>query len=126
MAILKVEGGPQAEARVVARRIQALLRTCRPKDVAVLCRSAAPALRLVEKRLTELHIKCRVVGGQRFFERPVVNAALSYLRLARNELDDAAAETVLLQRPGLGPRRSTSCGRTCRCWERVERPSRVP
>ena len=70
----------------------------------MLCRSAAPALRLVEKRLTELHIKCRVVGGQRFFERPVVNAALSYLRLARNELDDAAAEAVLLQRPGLGPK----------------------
>ena len=36
VAVLKVEGGPR-RARVVARRIQALLRTCRPKDVAVLC-----------------------------------------------------------------------------------------
>lgn len=104
VAILRVEGGPHAEARVVALRIQRLLSASRPRDIAVLCRSASPALRLVEKRLTELHIKCRVVGGQRFFERPVVRAALSYLRLARNELDDAAAETVLLKCPGVGPK----------------------
>jgi len=107
VAVIRVEGGPGAEARHAARWVADALAAdaaLRPRDVAVLCRSAAPALRAVERELVRRDVKCAVVGAHAFADRPPVRLALAYLRLVLNECDDDAARCALLARRGVGPK----------------------
>ncbi|KAH8095098.1 ATP-dependent DNA helicase [Aureococcus anophagefferens] len=98
LEILRVEGGPGAEARAAAREVAKLLDAgAKPRDVAVLCRSAAPALRCAENALTKLGVPCQIAGSNRFFERAPVAAALAHLRLVANELDDDACAKCLAE-----------------------------
>ena len=98
LEILRVEGGPGAEARAAAREVAKLLDAgAKPRDVAVLCRSAAPALRCAENALTKLGVPCQIAGSNRFFERAPVAAALAHLRLVANELDDDACAMCLAE-----------------------------
>ena len=74
-----------------------------PREIAVLCRSARPTLHIIEKALLRAGVPCAIAGSRAFFDRPMIKAALAYMRLALNELDDAALlECVNVPSRGLG------------------------
>ncbi len=101
-------GKTQAEARVLAARLRALLdegfpvtagdgtaRPVRPGDMAVLLR--APSLRaaLYEQALAEEGIPCKTDGGGDFFLAPEVMTALALLQVVDNPRQDVALLAVL-------------------------------
>jgi len=95
----------QDEARFVVERIREYIdEHGHARDCAILYRSNAQS-RNFEEQLSQRHIKYRVYGGQRFFERAEVKDALAYLRLTANRHDDAAFERAVNTPPrGIGER----------------------
>ncbi|MBW8189960.1 DNA helicase II [Neiella marina] len=63
-------------------------------DCAILYRSNAQS-RVLESALGQAHVKYRIYGGVRFFERLEIKDAMGYLRLISNRRDDAAFERVV-------------------------------
>ncbi len=95
----------QDEARFVIECIREHLATGgQASDIAILYRSNAQS-RTFEEQLVQHRLAYRVYGGQRFFERAEIKAALAYLRLAASRHDDAAFERAVNTPPrGIGDR----------------------
>lgn len=74
-----------------------------PANIAVLYRQNAQS-RLIEDALVRHRLPYQVIGAQRFYERPVVQRAIAYLRLADGE-DDSSAALLALGVRGVGARR---------------------
>ncbi len=93
------------EAEYVIERIRAFNQDGHVRrEMAILYRSNAQS-RIFEERLVNAGIPYRVYGGLRFFERAEIKDVLAYLRLTRNQGDDASFERVVnLPARGLGNR----------------------
>jgi DNA helicase-2/ATP-dependent DNA helicase PcrA len=93
--IAVVAAEPDAEARFVAREIEALRSTGRRHaDVAVLYRSNIQT-RLLEEQLRLHEVPYRLHGGQQFFERKEVKDIIAYLRFALSERDEISLRRII-------------------------------
>ena len=95
---------PEAEAQLVAMRIQAHRFEYRSKysDYAILYRGNHQA-RLLEQQLRNHHIPYVISGGQSFFDRAEIRDLISYLRLMANGDDDLAfIRAITTPRRGVG------------------------
>lgn len=93
---------PEAEAREVASKIQALAHDGAALDsIAILCRTNALS-GAFEGALVAAGIPCVVVGGQPFFKRYEVQNALAYVTLAVRDDLEAFARIVNKPRRYLG------------------------
>ncbi len=95
---------PEAEAQLVAMRIQAHRFEYRSKysDYAILYRGNHQA-RLLEQQLRNHRIPYVISGGQSFFDRAEIRDLISYLRLMANGDDDLAfIRAITTPRRGVG------------------------
>jgi len=84
-----------AEAKAVVREIRALFSAGRkPKDIAVLYRSALKA-RLVEEELRASNIAYRLFGGTQAFDKKEVKDAIAYLRVVVHPRDEISLRRIL-------------------------------
>ncbi len=91
----------EAEARVVADRIEALQRRKHALDeIAILVRASFQT-REFEERFLKLGIPYRVIGGARFYERMEIRDAIAYLRVV-HQPDDALAFERIINTPRRG------------------------
>lgn len=83
------------EALFIARSIQKYFNNGgKLSDIGVLYRSNAQS-RVLEESLVRLGVPYTIYGGLRFFERAEIKDALSYVRLAVNNKDNAAFERAV-------------------------------
>ena len=104
---------PEAEAQLVAMRIQAHRFEFKTKysDYAILYRGNHQA-RLFEKQLRNSKIPYVISGGQSFFDKAEIRALISYLRLMVNGDDDLAfIRAITTPRRGIGPGTIEALGR---------------
>lgn len=91
------------EADIVTSRIEELLATRQPKDIAVLFRSGFHSFPL-ENALRQKGIAYRKYGGIRFVEAAHIKDALSFARLVINPLDFPAFSRIAAMHKGIGPK----------------------
>ncbi len=73
-------------------------------DFAVMYRTNAQS-RALEEAFVMRHIRYRLVGGTRFYERKEIKDALAYLRLVHNPADSVAMDRIINEPPrGIGPK----------------------
>ncbi|MBT0962176.1 UvrD-helicase domain-containing protein [Denitromonas iodatirespirans] len=104
---------PEAEAQLVAMRIQAHRFEFKTKfsDYAILYRGNHQA-RLFEKQLRNNKIPYVISGGQSFFDKAEIRDLISYLRLMVNGDDDLAfIRAITTPRRGVGPGTIEALGR---------------
>lgn len=92
-----------SEAALVAARIQELLETHRPHEIAVLFRAGFHSYAL-ENALRKNGIKFKKYGGLRFTEAAHIKDILAFARLAINPLDYPAFARIALMHRGVGPK----------------------
>lgn len=92
-----------SEAALVTRRIQELLGTQRPHEIAVLFRAGYHSYAL-ETSLRKAGIPFRKYGGLRFEEAAHIKDVLAFARLSVNPLDSMAFARVACMHRGIGPR----------------------
>ena len=91
----------EAEARVIADRIEALQRRKHALDeIAILVRASFQT-REFEERFITLGIPYRIIGGARFYERMEIRDAIAYLRVI-NQPDDGLAFERIVNTPRRG------------------------
>ena len=91
----------EAEARVIADKIEALQRRRHALDeIAILVRASFQT-REFEERFIKLGIPYRVIGGARFYERMEIRDAIAYLRVI-HQPDDALAFERIINTPRRG------------------------
>ncbi len=90
-----------SQARLAVNRIQELLLTSKPSEIAILFRSAFHAFRL-ENELNERRIPYKKYGGIKVTEKAEVKDLLAYLRLILNPLDYPAFERIASFAKGIG------------------------
>ena len=91
----------EAEARVVAERIEALQRRKHALDEMAILVRASFQTREFEERFLKLGIPYRVIGGARFYERMEIRDAIAYLRVI-HQPDDALAFERIINTPRRG------------------------
>ena len=91
------------QGTVVAKRVEALLETYNPRDIAVLFRAGYQSYHL-EVALAKLGIAFRKYGGLRYTEAVHIKDAVAFARLAVNPLDMPSFERVAALTRGIGPR----------------------
>lgn len=104
---------PEAEAQLVAMRIQAHRFEFKTKfsDYAILYRGNHQA-RLFEKQLRNNKIPYVISGGQSFFDKAEIRDLISYLRVMVNGDDDLAfIRAITTPRRGVGPGTIEALGR---------------
>ncbi len=89
------------QAETVVRRIQELLRTYIPHDIAILFRASYHSYN-VEVALKNAGIPFRKFGGLRFAEAAHIKTALAYAQLIVNPMDRQAFERLALLHKGVG------------------------
>lgn len=94
-----------SEAQIVVNRIQELLTSNLPHEIAVLFRSGFHSYPL-EAALRRAGIPFRKYGGLRFVEASHIKDILSYARLAINPLDLPAFSRLAAMAKGVGPKTS--------------------
>jgi DNA helicase-2/ATP-dependent DNA helicase PcrA len=73
-------------------------------DFAIMYRTNAQS-RALEEAFVMRHIRYRLVGGTRFYERKEIKDALAYLRLVYNPADSVALDRIINEPPrGIGPK----------------------
>jgi DNA helicase-2/ATP-dependent DNA helicase PcrA len=73
-------------------------------DFAIMYRTNAQS-RALEEGFVLRHIRYRLVGGTRFYERKEIKDALAYLRLAHNPADGISMDRIINEPPrGIGPK----------------------
>lgn len=92
-----------SEAQIVVSRIEELLATHRPHEIAVLFRAGFHSYPL-ENALRHAGIAFRKYGGLRFVEAAHIKDVLSFARLALNPLDLPAFSRVAAMCKGVGPK----------------------
>lgn len=92
-----------AEADIVTNRIQELLRTHSPHEIAVLFRSGFHSYAM-ETALRSAGIPFRKYGGLRFVEAAHIKDLLAYGRLAINPIDEQAFARIAAMHKGVGPK----------------------
>lgn len=92
-----------SQAQVVARRIEELLLTKQPDDIAVLFRAGYQSYHL-EIELNKRGLRFKKYGGLRYTEASHIKDMLSYVRLLVNPLDLPAFERVAALTKGIGPK----------------------
>ncbi|MBX2998755.1 MAG: UvrD-helicase domain-containing protein [Caldilineaceae bacterium] len=76
----------------------------RLSDFAIMYRTNAQS-RALEEGFVLRHIRYRLVGGTRFYERKEIKDALAYLRLAHNPADGISMDRIINEPPrGIGPK----------------------
>lgn len=91
------------QARLVVERVQELLQTRLPHEIAVLFRSGFHSY-LLENELRQAGIKFKKFGGLRFVEAAHIKDILAFARLALNPLDLPAFSRVAGMHKGVGPK----------------------
>lgn len=91
------------EAALALRRIEELLLTHRPNEIAVLFRAGFHSYAL-EASLRQMNIPFRKFGGQKFSEAAHIKDILAFGRLAVNPLDMPAFARVGAMHKGIGPK----------------------
>lgn len=87
------------------------------RDIAVLYRSAYLTLPL-EKELVKEHIKYRVFGGVRFYQRKEIKDALAYFRLISNSKDDVSFIRIInVPRRKIGEKSVETLKNECRAHD---------
>lgn len=94
-----------SQAQLAARRVEELLDTCRPRDIAVLFRAGYQSYHL-EVELNKRGIRFRKYGGLRYAEASHVKDVLAFARLVVNPLDLPSFERVAALTRGIGPKTS--------------------
>ncbi|HEX8918572.1 MAG TPA: UvrD-helicase domain-containing protein [Chloroflexota bacterium] len=94
------------EANWVARTAAQLIArgVCSASDIAVLYRVHAQS-RALEDAFLRHSLAYDMKSGERFFARTEIQAAMALLRLAVDEADNSAAQTLLMLISGIGPQR---------------------
>ena len=94
---------PQLEAARVLQYVNALKKKgIAYNEIAILYRMSS-ASRILEEAFNKAKIKCRIVGGTRFFNRAEVQDVLSYLKLVVNEYDFTAFKRAIsVPKRGIG------------------------
>ena len=102
---LYVADDEQAEARYIARQIDALVDHGRSAgDIAIFYRANAQS-RALEDQLIRVGLPYRVVGGTRFYERREIKDAMAYLRVLANPADEINLRRILnVPKRGIGDR----------------------
>ncbi len=73
-------------------------------DFAIMYRTNAQS-RALEEAFVMRHLRYRLVGGTRFYERKEIKDALAYLRLIHNPADSIAMDRIINEPPrGIGPK----------------------
>lgn len=96
-----------AEAEAVTARIQELLATHKPHEIAVLFRAGFHSYAL-ENALRKNSIAFRKYGGLRFVEAAHIKDLISFARLAINPLDFPAFGRIAQMHRGIGPKTMAS------------------
>lgn len=96
-----------SEAELVAQRIQELLATRRPSEIAVLFRAGFHSYGL-EAALRKRGIPFQKYGGVRFVEAAHIKDVLAFARLAINPLDYPAFGRIAAMHKGIGPKTMAS------------------
>lgn len=91
------------QASLVTQRIQELLRTRLPHEIAVLFRAGFHSY-LLENELRQAGIKFKKYGGLRFVEAAHIKDFLSVARLVLNPLDLPAFSRIAAMHKGVGPK----------------------
>ena len=116
-----------SQAQLVARRIEELLETHQPRDIAVLFRSGYQSYHL-EMELNKRSIGFRKYGGLRYAEAAHVKDVMAFARLVSNPLDLPSFDRIAALSKGIGPKTSrklfdVACGgdeealsKACRRW----------
>lgn len=91
------------QAKLITRRIQELLQTRLPHEIAVLFRSGFHSY-LLENELRQAGIKFRKFGGLRLVEAAHIKDVLSLARLVLNPLDLPAFSRIASMHKGVGPK----------------------
>src|SRR3989454_1133386 len=92
----------ESEARFVASKIEAHLRTDRDIRAAVLYRTNSQS-RVFEEAMRRFGLSYNIVGGFSFYERMEVRDIIAYLKLAMNPHDSIALQRVINTPPrGIG------------------------
>lgn len=115
------------QAQLVARRIEELLETHEPKDIAVLFRSGYQSYHL-EIELKKRAVSFRKYGGLRYAEAAHVKDVMAFARLVVNPLDLPSFDRIAALSKGIGSKTSRklfelSCGgdekaleKACKRW----------
>lgn len=90
-----------SQGRVVAEKIVELLKTCPPREIAVLFRAGYQSYQ-VEVQLAKRDVRFRKYGGIRYSDAAHVKDALSFVRLMVNPLDFTAFLRVTALVRGIG------------------------
>lgn len=96
-----------SEAELVTRRIQELLASRRPSEIAVLFRAGFHSYAL-ENSLRKAGIPFRKYGGVRFVEAAHIKDVMAFARLAINPLDYPAFGRIAAMHKGIGPKTMSS------------------
>ena len=91
------------QAELVARRIEELLESHTPKEIAVLFRAGYQSYHL-EVALSKRDIRFRKFGGLRYTEAAHIKDVLAFVRLFINGLDMPSLERVAALSKGVGPK----------------------
>lgn len=92
-----------SEADLIAARIEELLQTSRPHEIAVLFRAGFHSYAL-ENALRKAGIAFRKYGGIKFVEAAHIKDVLAFARLAINPLDLPAFGRIAAMHHGVGPK----------------------
>ena len=92
-----------SQAKLVVRRVEELLTTHLPHEIAVLFRAGFHSYNL-EMALNQAGIAFRKYGGLRYTEAAHVKDVIAYARLLLNPLDLPAFARVAAQHSGIGPK----------------------
>jgi DNA helicase-2/ATP-dependent DNA helicase PcrA len=92
-----------SQGQLAARRVEELLETCQPQDIAVLFRAGYQSYHL-EVELNKRGIRFRKYGGLRYAEASHVKDVLAFARLVINPLDFPSFERVSALTKGIGPK----------------------
>ncbi|MBR3880483.1 MAG: ATP-dependent helicase [Mailhella sp.] len=116
-----------SQAHLVARRIEELLETTNPQEIAVLFRSGYQSYHL-ELELNKRAIPFRKYGGLRYAEAAHVKDVMAFARLVSNPLDLPSFDRIAALSKGIGPKTSRklfdlACGddetaliKACKRW----------
>ena len=116
-----------SQAQLVARRIEELLESVDPREIAVLFRSGYQSYHL-ELELNKRAIGFRKYGGLRYAEAAHVKDVMAFARLVSNPLDLPSFDRVAALSKGIGPKTSRklfdlACGgdeaalaKACKRW----------
>ena len=116
-----------SQAQLAARRIEELLDTVRPHEIAVLFRSGYQSYHL-ELELNKRGIAFRKYGGLRYAEAAHVKDVMAFARLVSNPLDLPSFDRIAALSRGIGPKTSrklfdlacggdeTALAKACKRW----------